>query len=358
MYKRLYFVVAWMVLSVSFCPCKGKSFFQQPPKSHVLFKVDERTEFFRTLFNLATEDEVDEDMKPCETDYYQEVKQHFDEFKNHPLISYIRDNENIKIDFSAVGLMFYGLQDFEFNDAYSKELASYGITKAQLDSLRPAFIDFYTKSDFGAFFKSHQGYYERALTSVQEGIETEGLLSKVRDFYQFSDREMTLIVFVELTNNANNKAITFYNNYAPNSRAVILANVCDDPKRPAAANLVLSLDDDIRGILYHETSHLFTNQLLQKYIGSLRAYEPICEDCTAIQIEDKVDHLVIFPLQAILLKRLNGNPEGEDFYLNECQDVKKDIYQRLTRYDPRDDLSFEKVYAECIELIKADAAKN
>ena len=358
MYKRFYFVVAWMVLPVSFCPCKGKSFFQQPPKSHVLFKVDERTEFFRTLFNLATEDEVDEDMKPCETDYYQEVKQHFDEFKNHPLISYIRDNENIKIDFSAVGLMFYGLQDFEFNDAYSKELASYGITKAQLDSLRPALQDFYAKSGFHAFFNSHQNYYEKALAPLKKEVDTENLLEHIQKFYQSSNQASTLTVFVELTNNANNKAVTFYNYYDPNSRAVILANVCDDPNRPTAANLVLALDDDIRGILYHEVSHLFTNQLLDRYIGDLKTYEPVCEGCSAIEVEDKVDHLIVFPLQAVLLKRLNGNSEGEYFYLNECQDVRKDIYERLSRYDPEGDISFEKVYSECIEMIKTNAAKN
>ena len=55
---------------------------------------------------------------------------------------------------------------------------------------------------------------------------------------------------------------------------------------------------------------------------------------------------------------LNGNPESEDFYLNKCQDVRKDIYERVSHYDPEGDISFEKVYSECIEMIKFDAVKN
>lgn len=70
-------------------------------------------------------------------------------------------------------------------------------------------MDFYQKSGFSNFFKSNEAYYKEAITKIQQQVSDEKLFDKVMDFHQVNDKDLEFIVFVELTNNANNKAVDF-----------------------------------------------------------------------------------------------------------------------------------------------------
>ncbi|MGV8813134.1 MAG: hypothetical protein ACOH2D_03400 [Gelidibacter sp.] len=58
-----------------------------------------------------------------------------------------------------------------------------------------------------------------------------------------------------------------------------------------------------------------------------------------------------------MMKRFDHNDDGDDFYLNTCTDVRKEIYQKLTEYHPENKTPFEITYNECLELIKKSALK-
>ena len=357
--KQSYFILN-ILLAVVILGCKEKQANKElkitsQDNSKVVFKIDERSEFFRTIFNIAAQEILPEDIKPCQTEYLKRVNEHFLLYKNHPLIEWVYEDENIGIDFSTIGLMYNDLENFEFNNQYEKELKYYGLNKKTLDSIRPLMVDFYQKSKFNEFFNRNKEYYQKAISKIENQVSEEELFKKVMDFYQDSQDGLELIVFVELTNSANNKAMDFYDNYNPKKRAIILANYCDEYTKPTQSNEFMELDNSIRGVLYHETSHLFTTKLLDKYIGELNQYKSICEDCNDIQIKDKVDHMIVYPLQAVMMKRFDNNDRGSDFYLNKCEDIRKEIYKRLSEYQPKNKISFEKMYIDCIDLIKTSA---
>ncbi|WP_438422822.1 DUF4932 domain-containing protein [Aquimarina macrocephali] len=359
--KKTPFLINVFLLIIVFA-CKEKTAVrnlepESENKNKVIFKIDERTEFFRTIFNIATQDVLSEDIKPCNTQYLKRVNKHFLPYKNHPLIKWIYDDENIGIDFSTIGLMYKGLEKFELGINYEKELEHLGLNKKTLDSVKPLMIDFYKKSEFNKFFKNNKEYYSQTISKIEKQVLDEKLFDKIMSFYQDNQKGLELIVFVELTNNANNKAVDFYDNYNLKKRAIILANICDMPNETTKANDILELNNDIRGTLYHETSHLFTTKLLDQYIGDLNQYRTICEDCKQIEIIDKVDHMVVRPLQALMMERFDKNNQGNDFFLNKCTDVRKQVYHRLTEYQPEDKIPFEKTYIDCINLIKASASK-
>lgn len=323
--------------------------------NQVIFKVDERIELLRIAFNLAVQDYIDKGMLPCDTEYSKRVNNHFKEFKNHQLIKYIDDSENILFDFPTIGLMFKNFETFEFDNTYLKELSGFKITKREIDSLQPLLIDFSKKSDFKIFFEKNKNYYRNAVKNIEKQVNEERLFDSIVNFFQSKEQGLEMIVFVELTNSANNKAVSFYNRYNPKKRATILGNICETPDKSTSTNEILELDDNRRGILYHETSHLFTDKLLDKYIGELSQYKTICKDCDEIKIKDKIDHLIVNPLQWLLQHRINEKDDGHNFYLNECEDIRKDIYAKLNEYQPEKGISFEQIYSDCINLIKQSA---
>jgi len=360
MKKTSFYITLFILIFVFACKEKitNKKIIKEY-KNKVIFKIDERTEFFRTIFNIAAQDDLPKEMKPCQTEYLKRVNKHFLQFKNHPLIKWAYDDDNVKIDFSTIGLMYNkDLEKFEFDTIYLKELKNYGINKKTLDSIRPLMIDFYKKSKFKKFFKSNESYYKKSLSKINEQVNNEKILNKVTAFYQSDIKGLELIVFVELTNNANNKAVTFYDHYNPKKRAVILANLCDLPNKPTSENEILELNNNIKDRLYHELSHLFTTKLLDKYIGDLNQYKSLCKDCNDSQIKDKVDHMIVYPLQALMMKRFDNNNEGRNFFLNKCKDVRKEIYQRLSEYQPENKIPFKKTYIDCINLIKKSAMEK
>lgn len=344
-----------VILSVLFTKCTKQDHNEGLPetgKSKVTFEIDERTEFFRTVFNLATEGVMDEELRPCHTAYYSRVKNHFLDVKDHPLITYVLEDDDIGIDFSVIGLMYKDLDTFEFDQAYVKELESLGMSVKKLDSLKPMLKDFYQEANFKKFFESNADYYKKAIAALEQQVNGAALLDSLKTFFQSDENDLELTVFVELTNNAVNKAVTFYDHYNENSRAVILANICELPELSTKSNEVLQLDADIKGILYHEAAHLFTDKLLVKHVKDLEPFGHHCEGCSEVRVKDKIDHMIVYPIQGLLSYSLDKNSDGHNFYINKCTDVRRDIYKKLSTYDPEGDEKFETIYVESLKLIK------
>ncbi|GGG36010.1 DUF4932 domain-containing protein [Bizionia arctica] len=361
MYKSLVYIPILLIITVFSCKDKNTLGTQNSPnheQNKIIFKVDERTEFFRTIFNLAVQEDLPADIAPCKTEYLTQINSYFEPFKNHALLKYIYDHETMGIDFPTIGLMYDTLENFEMDTIYSKEFPIYGVSKQDMDSMRPLLIDFYTKTDFKSFYNNSKAYYEKAVENVQMQLDKEQLFNTITNFYQGEENGMELIVIVELTNNANNKAVSYYDKYNPKKRAVIVANICDDPNEPTAQNTILELDNNLKARIYHEASHLYTDKLLDKYIGELDQYQPICDDCNDVELKDKVDHLIVYPLQELISYREFGKHDGHDFYLNKCQDVRKDIYIKLSEYHPEDGIPFEETYEACINLIQLSASEK
>ena len=134
--KKTYFLITIFLLLIVFS-CKEETISKNlkteiETESKVIFKIDERTEFFRTIFNIAAQDIIPENIRPCQTEYLKRVNKQFLKHKNHPLINWVYEDENIGIDFSTIGLMFKNLQTFEFDSTYSKELKKLWIKRSNI----------------------------------------------------------------------------------------------------------------------------------------------------------------------------------------------------------------------------------
>lgn len=347
--------IAFILFLVVFQSCKEdkeSSIKKENTSNRVSFKIDERIELLRIAFNLAVEDVTSQNNLPCQTEYAKKTSDYFKSFKSHPLVSELYENDNVMFDFPTIGLMFDDLDDLNFNSKYYKELKSFRLSKTELDSLKPLIKDFYLKSDFKTFFNSNRGYYKKAISNLKNQVKSEAVFDSITKFYQSDQQDLELIVFVDLTNNVVNKAVSFYDNYNPSKRAIVLANLCNEIDKPNKTNKVLVLNNDVKRVLYHETSHLFTSKLLDKYVDDLNQYRSLCKDCNDIQLKDKIDHLIVIPLQAVLQKRLNNDNEGHDYFISRKEDIRKEIYLKLQDYNPNNSIPFEKIYKECIDLIK------
>ncbi|WP_024770954.1 hypothetical protein [Aquimarina macrocephali] len=90
--KKTPFLINVFLLIIVFA-CKEKTAVrnlepESENKNKVIFKIDERTEFFRTIFNIATQDVLSEDIRPCNTQYLKRVNKHFLPYKNQSLTNF------------------------------------------------------------------------------------------------------------------------------------------------------------------------------------------------------------------------------------------------------------------------------
>lgn len=322
----------------------------------ITFEVNEGTEFLLTAFNLAIGDEVPEDYKPCETSYTKSLNAYFLPHKEHPFIKYIYDNVNSGTDFASIGLIITNFETMELSSNIDKELIRQNTYTDDIDNFRTLATEFYTETKFNLFFESHKRYYVNSISNIEKQLDSEHLLESIQEFYQDDRIGLELKVFVELTNNNENQAVDFYDNYNPNIRAITLGNFCDSSTESTAKNEQLDLKD-YQGVLCHELSHLYTTGIfLDKYIGNVEDFRALFDDdLTTTQIKDRVDHIIIRPLQALLTKKIFNDLTGSDFYKKQSNTIEKDVYQLFSRYEPNATKRFEYYYKEALELIRNSA---
>ncbi len=113
------------------------------------------------------------------TTYYQEVKTTFLNYKNLPLVK--RLNRAYKKNFWQVYSMavvnfqgsYYEIQDGKLHDENRYKIA--GIVKAiptpmpYFDKNRAIIEEFYQKTNFGTFYKTHKPYYDTLITQTTDG---------------------------------------------------------------------------------------------------------------------------------------------------------------------------------------------
>ncbi|MDE5422559.1 DUF4932 domain-containing protein [Ancylomarina sp. DW003] len=335
-----------------------KSFKHKEESRKISFEIHQGTEFLITAFNLAVEEEISDEYKPCETAYTKRIAEHFEPFKKHPFIKYIYDEVYSGTDFASVGLLITDFETMTLNPNIETDLIKSKIYSDDIEKFKKLALSFYKESKFKSFFNQNKAYYNTATAHIQKQVEKDSLFNQIKDYYQDSRAGLEFKAFVELTNNNESQAVDFYDNYNPNVRAITLGNFCELSTKSTPQNEILDLNS-YQTILCHEISHLYTTSVfLDKYIGNINDFKPLFDKkISEAQLKDQVDHYIIFPLQGIFMKKLYNNMEMDDIFRNKVKDVRRDIYLHLSKYDPKGTMSFEKYYKECIELIR-DSAKE
>lgn len=349
--KKIFLVLIPLILVLA---CKRSEPKEETNK--ISFEVNQGTEFLITAFNLAVEEETSDEYKPCETVYTKKIKEHFAPFKHHPFLKYIFDNVNSGTDFASIGLLITDFETMQINPNIDSALIRSKIYDDDIEHFKKLATSFYKESKFNFFYNQNKDYYDKATANIQSQIEGTNLFNQIKDYYQDNRTGLEFIAFVELTNNNESQAVDFYDNYNPNKRAITLGNFCELSTKSTPENEVLDLKN-YQAILCHELSHLYTTSVfLDKYIGNINDFKPLLdEDLSNAQVKDQIDHYIIFPLQGILMKRIYTNMDMDNIFRNKVKDVRKDIYLHLSKYDPKEEIPFEKYYKESIELIRAEA---
>lgn len=137
----------------------------------VKIEVNEVQELTYIMMSISDKGLKDSNMINHNTDYYEEIKNHFSQFKDHPAIKLVDTmlNESI-INYILLSSNAYG---FKFNgdklvrtNVYNfpaKQVGTYKIDKDPIEVHRLVIEDFAKESNFRKFYNSHKPYYQEII---------------------------------------------------------------------------------------------------------------------------------------------------------------------------------------------------
>lgn len=137
----------------------------------VKIEVNEVQELTYIMMAISDIGLANSDMVNRNTDYYQEVKKHFSQYKNHPAIELMNTmlNESI-INYILLSTNAYG---FKFDGAKlvptnvynfpAKQVGTYKINEDPIKVHRRVIEDFAKQSNFRKFYRSKRNYYNKII---------------------------------------------------------------------------------------------------------------------------------------------------------------------------------------------------
>lgn len=229
-------------------------------KSEILAepKVDERIELLSIVFRLADSREYSSNKFPK---YVETIEKHFEPYKNHELIRYIKKKLRKKgIGYDAVMHMAISISDnypFQPIVPFSSEIPEERWGKQRASKFLHLLNRFYEDTDCDKFFKSNQPLYNIASANLKK-VYDELDINWYQKFYgQKSKGEFRIV------NGLGNGG----GNYGPSI-------TINDKEFIYAIMGTWSVDslgmpqyevDDYFPILLHEFNHSFVNHVVEKY---------------------------------------------------------------------------------------------
>ncbi|NDW18130.1 DUF4932 domain-containing protein [Dysgonomonas sp. 216] len=250
-------------------------------------KVDERFELTSIVFRLIDADEyVNNDLET----YAKDIDVYFTPYKNHPLIKYtkdiLRDRDEIGYDAvaSSTTLLVIEKGNVKLNpkaDISKYVSVDYRWKEETLKQYVKLLNDFYKKTKFREFFKSHAELYSIAENRFDELLK-EIDINWFEDFFGKSFGSPK--VYLSLCNGRSNYALwDSYLKDAPDEYGIVIgAFLTDEDKTPFFPN-----KRSITTTIIHEFGHRFTNPLMEKYAdqmvdGAQKIYPYVKEQLKAV----------------------------------------------------------------------------
>lgn len=252
MKTRLYcLVILLFMASVSFAETK--------------YVIDERIELTCVVFRLAGYEEYCSDIAKK---YVNDIDLYFEKYKNHPLIKYakeLRVEKELAYNSAMISAFFFQIDknrvlfkpEIDINK-YDKKIMSW-----TYDSLKKyiALLDkFYRESNFNAFFKAHEGMYEKtkkAVAMLIPDIKSEWF----REYWGRELKDVRLCIGPSL--GPNNYGMIFPE--AEHIDIVIGCNSCNNDV-PTMGALALAP-------VVHEIMHSYSTPVFYKYKDDLHVDE-------------------------------------------------------------------------------------
>jgi Domain of unknown function (DUF4932) len=239
----------------------------QPTANSLIPKVDTRVELLSIVFRLANAKDFSDDINPV---YTSAIQKHFDKYSNHALIKYVRHlKDSIEIAHWDVPTFAVHLSQppsldplVQFNDTVPANI--WGKNAELSLKLVKLIKQFYKDAKCAEFFESQKEYYN-SVNQLYEKIAVKVSKPWFTTFFGIEPTEKHIAVLGLGMRNGTWLKIHFPNSY-PETYTVYRMTAFDSNGMPADfTNPIYSR------LLIHEYIHAFTNTLVDKNKGELRA---------------------------------------------------------------------------------------
>lgn len=143
-------------------------------RGKIIVEIPEVYELLNIVVALSNIDEENSSLINKNSEYYQEVLEHFEEYKNHPIVETIKTANNEMGYSKARNLFVYEFNGDSINHGgvYSSQhiQEKYGIYTEQLE-------DFAKISGFRQFYEDHKDYYLELITLFEDTVPVKQIWS-------------------------------------------------------------------------------------------------------------------------------------------------------------------------------------
>ena len=203
--------------------------------------------------------------------YKKEIERYFKPYKNHNaiLLNKAIYRKFLGFDRAVNYILHYDLPNFNLVSDFNKvELENLNATKSQdtLEIIRQEFKDFYKKSNFNKFFKSHSKFYKKINKPVIDELQKYEVINILENHYGQKNDSYSIILSALLHNGGYASDINKGNDkylYA------IIGPIYDSINKYPVFDTKTILSEYI----IHEFSHSFCDSLIDKYDEELKVSE-------------------------------------------------------------------------------------
>ncbi len=292
--------------------CDSKSQTLEPPK------VDKRVELLSITFRLAGADEYSSERYP---DYVEKINTHFEPYKNHQAIQFIKDRlRRENIGFDAVMLYAISISDsypftplIDFDTEIRDERWKPESARRFLELLN----EFYEDASVNEFFEDNEGLYEFASSNFQKVFE-ELDVDWYSQFYGEDPKDEFRIVN-GLGNGGGNFGPSLIKGDSKVAYAIMGTWSVDSlgvPNYPVEAYFPT---------LLHEFNHSFVNHVVEKYHPQLeesgkKLLKPIKKEMYKQAYQDWTTMMAEAVVRAAVVKYLRDHEYPEEVVEGEVQE--------------------------------------
>lgn len=333
------------IISLTILSCKSSPKQEKPSvdtsKSSVILKVDDRIEIFRLAYNLAIMDSIDLKLRPCKDQFYSQNYLPYKKYSDHPFVQRIAKGDLWNADLPVLALALdEDLKPIKNLDK-SKLENQFGWYGKNLDSVSVLIADFKKTIHFN-------NNYNVNFKPIIDSIKTNAVTSKLNDFFR-KENHSNLIIYFDPLNNILSRAI----NFLPENdsiRKYVLANICEKSDS-IKMNEVLTpkWNKTNRRITFHENSHLYTDNLFDKYYS-----DEFDEKLKQEKFKDErtnIDEIIVRGITAKIIE-LNYGEKAGNFEYERLWEKSKIVFDQLGNYGGNQNMSFEKIYEQIMKKLE------
>jgi len=238
---------------------------QKEPKFEI--KIEPKMELLSILLNYSYWDYFGK-FKSTEYEYYNNMKAHFDKYKEHPTVKwYDNVSKNWNADDPATIILWYGGIPLKQKVPFPLHATS-KIDTVMVKVFVEKLNQFAEDTDFMQFWEANKGIYEKMLNRIKPLLPYEDYIKILEDFYGDSEKQFVFIL------------APVFNGYSfgpqvknkENTTAYFISGFTEMKTGTPYFTL-----DYLKMLIFHEFGHSFVNPVCQEYRTELYKYEYFSE---------------------------------------------------------------------------------